>query len=83
MGDSLSEMKVTIATVLLDDLANDVLGGSQENFPLQQRLDMLVFSHHLQQVNVHILLRLREQAQLAVDLAEVAHVNATSVEEFL
>lgn len=74
-------MEVTLATLLLNQAIDHVLGTANEDLTLQQRLHVLVLALHLHEVNAHVLLSFGVFADSGKNFAEVAHVDTPFMQE--
>ena len=82
MSDDLCQVKVCLASFFFNDPVENVLDGAKVDLALKQTLQVLVVTHHLQLMHVHVLRGLWMLVKLAVDFAKIPHVDATLMEEF-
>ena len=83
VADCLGQVKVTLTLLFFNNAVNYVLGTAQEDLALEQILDMLVVTHHLQKLNGHVFLGNRGLVHGGQNSAEVTHVNTSFVHEVL
>ncbi len=76
-------MQIAVASLLLDDSVDNMLDTSKVNLSLQKSLDMRVITHHLKQVDAHVLLLLGEICKNCEHFAKITHIDTALMEQVL